>query len=226
MRSMYRLPNPRHAFAGGPRAAGPHPTCPKGQVLKCHVSSSEGVICKCEAVKTGPIVAGEPDPLGLTAPSPSVYDELSCPRGYDLECFGDAAGGWVCYCVGAQDMTSPTIDPSARSRSLKANPHRPGHRKKPSRYHRLTRALRLKKGTFASHARRPAPARRADNPHEPGHSENNPVEWVLGGRPIAVMQTGYHLAPDLSMMGMGMSPAFNYWQARRSARRSRRTGRR
>ncbi len=107
------------------------------------------------------------------------------------------------------------------------------HAQKPSRYHRLMRALRLKKGTFASHARRPshtlshtATPASAANPHEPGHYENNPIEWVLGGRPIAVMKTGYHLAPDLSMMGMGMSPAFNYWQARRSARRSRRTGRR
>ncbi len=145
-RDMYRLPNPRHALAGGPRAAGPHPKCPKGQVLKCevvHVGTSVWALCECKVEVTGPIVAGEPEPLGLTgAPSP-VRDEVSCPAGYDLECSSGSSGTFICQCVkggpGNYTYATPIVSAPPRTRGLTANPHRRGHR---PRYHRVANFLR------------------------------------------------------------------------------------
>ena len=143
---MYRLPNPRHDFAGGPRAAGPHPTCPTGTVLKCkliHSGSSVWALCECKVVKTGPIVAGEPEPLGLKTASPPVRDEVSCPAGYDLICTG-SSGVFVCDCVkgepGNYTFATPIISAPPRTRGLTANPHR---RRRP-RYHRVAKLWGLR----------------------------------------------------------------------------------
>ncbi len=130
---MYRLPNPRHVLAGGPQVAGPQPTCPKGQVLKCKPSPAypgdTSVECECKAVKTGPIVAGEPEPFGFTAPSTTAQDTLTCPAGYELRCVGSPALGWTCNCQkgthGNYTFAQPIISAPPRTRGLKANPQHP-----------------------------------------------------------------------------------------------------
>ncbi len=127
---MYRLPNPRHDFAGAQQtgAIPGLPPCPLGQVLVCEkvLPSHNFVTCRCvtppKTKPSGGWAAGEREPLGLSTDSSGV-GALSCPEGYVLKYVKNADGSFTVFCSANGWIKAPTISQPSE-RGLTANPQR------------------------------------------------------------------------------------------------------